>query len=348
MSELTGKAQTVLSPIEPSELGITHTHEHLLIDLSGLCQEPEEASRRHIFHQPVSLENMWWLRYNWGSNLDNMRLLDEETAITEALRYKWAGGATIVDATSGGISRDPLGLARISRATGLNVIMGAGYYVHEAHPADMDEKTEDEIVEEIVRDVTEGVDDTGIRAGIIGEIGCSWPLTDNERKSLRASVRAQKVTGAPLLIHPGRNPEAPLELMEIVRETGGDPERTIMSHIDRTIFDNDTLDRLAETGCYIEYDLFGQETTIYPPAPIDQPNDGKRLDYIIHLGDDGRLDQVLMAHDICYKLRLTRYGGHGYSHILDNVVPMMRRKGFGKEEIDHILVENPRRVLTFA
>ncbi len=348
MSELTGQAQTVLGPIDPSRLGITHTHEHLLIDLSEMSSEPEEASHRHFYRQPVSLENIWWLRYNCGSNLDNLRLVDEEAAIAEALRYKWAGGTTMVDATSIGINRDPLGLARISRATGLNVIMGSGYYVDDAHPAGMDDKSEDEIVEEIVRDVTEGVADTGVKAGVIGEVGCSWPLTDNERKSLRASARAQKATGAPLLIHPGRDPSSPLELMEIVRETGGDPERTIMSHIDRTIFDNDTLDRLAETGCYIEYDLFGQETTIYPLSPIDQPNDGKRLDYVLHLRETGRLDRVLMAHDICFKTRLTRYGGHGYSHILDNVVPTMRRKGFSREEIDQVLVENPRRVLTFT
>ena len=275
------------------------------------------------------------------------RLLDEETAIKEASRYQRAGGVSLVDATSVGIGRDPLGLARIARATGLNVIMGSGYYVDDFHPQDMGAKSEDDIVEEIVGDLTEGVGDTGIKAGVIGEIGCSWPLTDNERKSLMAAARAQRLTGAPLLIHPGRNPQAPLAIMEIVKESGGIARRTLMSHIDRTIFDFETLDQLAETGCYIEYDLFGSESTHYPLSPIDMPNDGKRLDYILHLRDEGRLDQVLMAHDICYKTRLTRYGGHGYAHILENVVPIMKRKGLSPEEISRILVDNTARALAF-
>ena len=347
-SGLAGKAQTVLGPVSADELGISLTHEHLLIDLGSTFQPPDDASSYSFAYQPVTLDNLWWVRYNYGGNKDNMELLDEDTAVTEAARFRRSGGRTIVDATSVGIKRDPLGLARIARATDLNVIMGSGYYVHEYQPASINDKSEDEIVEEIVRDITEGVGDTGIKSGVIGEVGCTWPLHDNERKSLRAAARAQVITGAPLLIHPGRNPQAPLEIMEIVRESGGDPARSIMSHVDRTIFDNDTLDKLAETGCFIEFDLFGSETTFYPFSPIDMPNDGKRLDYFLHLRDNGGLGQALMAHDICNKHRLTRFGGHGYAHILENVKPIMRRKGFLPEEIDQILVGNPARALAFT
>ena len=347
-SGLAGKAQTVLGPVPADQLGVSLTHEHLLVDLGSTFHPPEDASSYSYAYQPVTMENLWWVRYNYGGNKDNMELLDEDTAIIEAARFKRSGGSTIVDATSVGIKRDPLGLARIARATGLNVIMGSGYYVHDYQPASIAEKSEDDIVEEIVRDITEGVGDTGIKAGVIGEVGCSWPLYENERKSLRAAARAQIITGAPLLIHPGRNPQAPLEIMEIVRESGGDPTRTIMSHVDRTIFDNDTLDKLAETGCFIEFDLFGSETTFYPFSPIDMPNDGKRLDFFLHLREQGRLGQALMAQDICNKHRLTRYGGHGYAHILENVTPIMRRKGFSADEIDRIMVGNPARALAFT
>ncbi len=347
-SELAGNAQTVLGPVPADQLGVSLTHEHLLIDLGSTFHPPEDASSYSYAYQPVTMENLWWVRYNYGGNKDNMELLDEDTAIAEAARFKRSGGGTIVDATSVGIKRDPLGLARIARATSLNVIMGSGYYVHDYQPATINQKSEDDIVEEIVRDITEGVGDTGIKSGVIGEVGCTWPLYDNERKSLRAAARAQVITGAPLLIHPGRNPQAPLEIMEIVRESGGDPTRTIMSHVDRTIFDNDTLDKLAETGCFIEFDLFGSETTFYPFSPIDMPNDGKRLDFFLHLREQGRLSQALMAQDICNKHRLTRYGGHGYAHILENVMPIMRRKGFLAEEIDQILIGNPGRALAFT
>lgn len=346
--DLIGKAQTVLGPVPADELGISLTHEHLLVDLGSTFSPPDDATSYSFAYQPVTAENLWWVRYNYGGNKDNMELLDEDTAIAEAARFKKSGGQTIVDATSVGIKRDPLGLARIARATGLNVIMGSGYYVHDYQPASIVEKSEDEIVEEIVSDITEGVGNTGIKSGVIGEVGCSWPLDENERKSLRAAARAQRLTGAPLLIHPGRNPQAPLEIMEIVRESGGDPTRTIMSHVDRTIFDNETLDKLAETGCFIEFDLFGSETTFYPFSPIDMPNDGKRLDYFLHLRDEGRIGQVLMAQDICNKHRLTKYGGHGYAHILENVMPIMRRKGFLAEEIDQIMVGNPARALAFT
>jgi len=83
--------------------------------------------------------------------------LDEELAISEAKRYKLAGGNSIVDVTNIGIGRDPLGLSRIARATGLNIIMGSGYYVEAARPAGM-ELTEGAMFEKIVDDITVGVD----------------------------------------------------------------------------------------------------------------------------------------------------------------------------------------------
>ena len=118
---------------------------------------------------------------------------------------------------------------------------------------DMDRLTEDAIVEQIVRDVMEGVDGTVIRSGVIGEIGCSWPLAENERKVLRASVQAQRITGAPLLIHPGRDETAPLQIIEVLTEAGADLSRTIMGHLDRTVFLRGTLTQIAKTGCYMEW-----------------------------------------------------------------------------------------------
>ena len=207
-TNLIGKAQTVLGPIPADRLGVTSTHEHLLVDLSGLQPPPVEASRRATFYAPVTMELLGSINFGGHRNLDNSRLLDVETAIAETLLYKRAGGDTIVEATSIGIGRDPEGLRQIARATGLNVIMGASHYVGPAHPPDMDARSEDAIADAIVHDILEGVGHTGVRAGVIGEVGCSWPLTPNERKVLRASGRAQRRTGAPLLIHPGRN-EAP-------------------------------------------------------------------------------------------------------------------------------------------
>jgi phosphotriesterase-related protein len=125
--------------------------------------------------------------------------------------------------------------------------------------------------------------------------------------------------------------------------------RVIISHIDRTIFDEERVLALAATGVGIEFDLFGTEQTYYSlNKKIDRPNDGRRLQLIRALIDAGYLKQVLISHDICSRTRLTAFGGHGYGHIFVNVLPLMRDRGFSEEEIDVILVENPRRYLTFV
>ena len=346
---IAGKAQTVLGPIAPEELGVTLTHEHLLIDMSPLFSPPEQAGAKGFYYEPVSLETAGRIRH-WGArNLDNVQLTEVDTAIDEANIYKQYGGSALVDATSIGIKRDAEGLARISRATGVNIIMGASYYVDAAHPAGMDDLSEDDLVRQIVSDVTEGVDGTTHRSGVIGEVGCTWPLMPNERKALRASARAQRITGAPILIHPGRDETAPLEIIEVLREAGADLERTIIGHLDRTVFLHDTLRKIAESGCYMEWDLFGTEESHYGANPaIDMPGDAKRMDDIAWIAGQGYERKILVAHDICTKNRLERYGGHGYAYILGRIVPRMRGRGFSESAIDDILVNNPATVLTFA
>ena len=165
---------------------------------------------------------------------------------------------------------------------------------------------------------------------------------------LRAAARAQAATGAALLIHPGRDPAAPLDAVRRAREAGGDSRRTIMSHVDRTLFSLDAMRALAAEGCYVELDLFGQESSYYPLAPIDMPNDATRVDYLRGLIEAGYRDQLVIAQDICNKAHTTGYGGEGYTHILENVVPLMRRKGLGQDDLAAILVRNPARVLAFA
>jgi phosphotriesterase-related protein len=347
--DLTGTIQTVAGPIPGERLGVTMTHEHLLVDLSGLQKAPIEATRRAKFYAPVSIELLGSFNYGGQPNLDNSRLLDVDTAIAEAMLYKRAGGDTIVEATSVGIGRDPEGLRQIARATGLNVVMGASYYVGASHPPDMDARSEDDILGEIVRDIRDGVGHSGVRAGVIGEVGCSWPLTPNERKVLRASGRAQRVTGAPLLIHPGRHETAPREIVEVLRDVDADLSRTIVGHIERTIFERAELKKLAETGCVIEFDLFGREHSYYKHVPsIDMPNDAQRLHLIAWLVSEGHGGQIVVAHDTAAKSHLVRYGGPGYGHVLQNIVPRMRARGFREADIQAILVDTPRRVLAFA
>ena len=357
--DLVGKAQTVLGTIEPGDLGITLPHEHCLLDMSIWFAEPPTATGKKLAREPLSLDNLWYVRYNAYSNLDNVQLLDEKTAIEELMRYHLAGGCTVIDMTNIGLGRDPLALARISRATGLNIIMGAGYYVEESLPpgATMDEE---DIASDIVRDIIEGVDGTGICAGVIGEIGITgWPLTEGEKVFLRAAAIAQKETGAFINIHSGRSPNSPFEVVEFLDRAGADVTRVVISHIDRTLFTHEDRVRLARTGCMVEYDMFSLEgwmpeniRMVYseddPTRKADLPNDAARVDHLVALIDEGFIGQLLVSHDTNTKTRLCRYGGPGYAHILNNVVPVMRRKGMTQEQIQTIMVVNPSRLLTFV
>jgi phosphotriesterase-related protein len=348
-SSIAGRAQTVLGPVAAEDMGVTLPHEHVLIDFTLMFKEPEGERERELARQPVRLDNLGWVRRNFNANLDNLRLLDEGVAKDELLLYREAGGRTLVDPTNRGLSRDPLGLRRVARATGLNIVMGSGYYVAASHPPDMDGKTVDGVAREIVADLTAGVGDTGVRAGLIGEIGTTWPWTANERKVVQAAVLAQRETGAPLMIHPGRHERLPLEIVDLIRREGADLGRTIMCHIERTIVDPAVLLELAATGVYLEYDLFGLETSYYPYNPgFDMPNDAGRVRQILFLIEHGHLGRILMSHDIAYKHALTRWGGHGYHHLLVSVVPRLRLKGVDDQAIQTLLVDNPRRAFVFA
>jgi len=347
-SVISGMAQTVLGPVRPEDLGPTSTHEHLLIDYVCMHKHPSEASEQRFARLPVTMEILGRIRYDPFSNLDNLMLDDENTAVAEALLFKRAGGKTIVDATTIGIGRDPRALARISRMAGINVIMGAGYYVDMVHPRDMTAKSVDDLAKQLVVEVQEGVGDTGIKAGIIGEIGCSWPLTANERKVVIAAAQAQQATGAPVLIHPGRNEYAPHEIVRILKESGADVPRVIISHMDRTISSAKALLELADMGCTVEYDLFGVEVSNYTLANFDMLNDAQRIGFIKLLVDKGHGTRVVTAHDIYSKHRLVKYGGHGYGYVLENMVPRMRKKGISDEAIEQIIVKTPARLLAFA
>ena len=343
-----GLVQTVLGTVPSSELGPTMTHEHLYIDFRFMYRPAQDTPRDDMADAPIALENLGWIRRNYYSNRINLDLLDLDTTISEVKKFGEVGGGTMVDATSIGIGRNPEALAHISRESGVHVIMGAGHYVAAVHPDDMDDRTEEDIALEIVGDIVDGVGNSGVKAGIIGEIGCTWPLAPNERKSLTGAAIAQQETGAALLIHPGRNPDAPLEILDVLAKGGADLSRVIMSHLDRTVFDVDELLGIAASGCYLEWDLFGNEGSYYPLAEIDMPSDAQRIGFLSRMADAGYAEKIVIAQDICTKHRLTKYGGHGYGHILENIVPRMRRKGFSEELIHAITVDNPARILAFV
>jgi len=354
-TEMVGKAQTVLGPIDADSLGITLTHEHLLQDSSFLFDEPTEAGEKVLAHQPVCLENLNWVLHHTFNNLDNLRLDDEQMAINNLMRFKQAGGNTIVEPSIRGLSGNPLGLVRISQATGVNVIMATGYYVATSHPTTLSAMTDEEVADELVQDITTGIGDTGVRAGFLkgacGGAGLSPAnkIEDGDRKVMRALALAQRRTGAAIGIHDRRKHLA-AEVIDILNDAGADLGRTVLIHADHWGPDPLIFPKLLQAGCYLEFDGFGTaELGLVPQEGVDYPiNDAQRCDMIVRLIAQGYLKHILVSQDIWVKTRCNSYGGVGYAHILLNAVPLMRHKGISDEQIHTIMVENPKRILAFA
>jgi phosphotriesterase-related protein len=338
-----GGIQTVRGAIPAAALGPTLMHEHLLCDITP----PELKAQGHT-EQPITLENAFAVRYHWCRHYGNHILDSVDVAAEEADRFRKAGGSALVDLTTVGIRPDPAGLRAVSERTGLHVIAGTGFYV-EGHAGErIADRSVDSLAAEMILGIHEGLAGTDVRAGIIGEIGVSDPWTRAERRVLAAAVIAQRATGASINVHPGRDAASPLSVVRSVREEEGDVERLVISHIDRTLFAEDEVVRLLDQGCVAEWDFFGIESSHYPFANVDLPNDGQRLTLIQKLMRRGYARQLAVSQDICTKTRLVRWGGHGYAHLLENVVPMMQRKGFSEAEIDQLLIHTPRRLLALA
>lgn len=340
-----GRIQTVCGLIEPEDLGPTLMHEHVLWDVT----RPEVRARCGAGDEvEIRLDTVWEINRRSILDFGNQHNHDRGVALAELVRLKESGGSAIVDLSNLGLEPDPEGLRQLSEESGVHVIQGAGYYVDEYMPEDVKARSIDELAAEMIEQVEEGCWGTSVRAGIIGEIGCMWPLRPFERKSLVAAALAQQATGTAINVHPGRHADAPAEIVDILGRAGADIERVVISHIDRTFFSTDEVLRLAGTGCVLEYDFFGIETSYYWFADADLPTDYMRLAYIRALIERGHGAQVVISHDICTKTRLVAWGGHGYGHIVRNVVPLMRKKGFTEDEIDAILVHTPRRLLTLG
>lgn len=342
-----GRVQTVTGPIEPHQLGNTLMHEHLYSDLNL----PEvRAADPNYEHSTETVQMCECFKLNWGQkeSIPNFRLNEEDILVAELAEMVLAGGQSVVELSTGGIRPDPRGLVALSKATGVNIVMGCGHYVEAYQDPTNKSRSVEDFAQEIIGQLTEGAWGTDVKAGIIGEIGCTYPWTEQEKRVLRGALIAQQETGAAVNVHPGRSVQASFDIAEFARAAGAPLDRIIISHMDRTIPTLKDLLRLADTGCVLEFDLFGWETSNYWPQPhFDMPNDAMRVKLIRALIDQGHIDRVLISHDIFSRTRLCHYGGHGYQHIYSNILPLMLRRGFSQAEIDQIIVSNPARLLTF-
>lgn len=332
--------QTVLGPVALENLGITLMHEHLLLDASPWHHPPKEASRMALRDAPISIEIIGELRMDPFVNLHNTKMHDLELAVAETGQFADLGGRTIVDPTCRGIGRDPRALQAISRRTGLQVIMGSGYYLEPAHPPVVKQMSVQDICEEIIQDLDEGVE--GVRAGFIGEIGVGAGFTPEEEKSLRGAARAQARTGAMLMVHlPGWKRHAH-RVLDVVGEEGGNLHQTVLCHMNPSWRDLEYQTGLAERGAFLEYDMISMDF-YYADQQAQCPSDEDNATAIKTLVDAGHINQLLLSQDVFLNMMLTRYGGFGYGYILRHFVPRLYRHGLSREQVRVLLEQNPQR-----
>ena len=351
---MVGQVMTVTGPIDPNELGQTIMHEHIFIDFTVMDDTPARwsaagrvkpvgATAVGRYNAPLTMDILGDVMLG-AANRDNRLLTDEQVAIDEVLEFKRRGGGAIVDTTSIGLKRDPLALRRVADATGLHVVMGASWYRKGWHTSDLDDRSIESLTEEIVRDVTVGVGDTGIRSGMIGEVGTEGdPLVPNEVKIIQASGRASRITGAPVTLHTSAQRHEQPRILDLLEAEGADLRRVVVGHSNSLAPDLPFMEELLARGVYIQFDTLGRQPTVRRAV-----NDTDVAHGIVDLIDAGYVDRILLSQDVCTKIQLKAYGGSGFSFIQEHFIPYLKQLGVTDAQLQTIMVENPKRVLTFA
>jgi phosphotriesterase-related protein len=293
---------TVLGPIAPAAMGITHAHEHLLLD---------------------AMDHFGGYEYV---------IDDEDLVVDELAAFTGRGGRTICDATVDEIGRNPAALVRVSRAAGVQVVMGSGWYRESGYPRQVQEHTSRELAEILVHEIEQGVRDTGIRAGFIGEIGTGRHyVKPAEERVFRAAALAQQRTGVAISTHTTRWGTLALEQIAMLAEFGADLHKVVVGHLgDRRGVAH--LLPIAAQGVYLEVDNIGY---------LDYQPEAVRADNVAALVREGFGDRVLLAEDICATKHLGHLGGKGYGYLLEVFVPLLRQRGLSDEDVDRLLVRNP-------
>lgn len=343
--DLAGKVLTVNGPVEPDSLGATMAHEHIFINRNHRNRPaPTTATRVRFYLKPLTMDMLGAVTMGY-SNRDNLILGDETTALQELADYRKRGGGTLVDVTSIGLGRDPAALRRVSKATGIHVVMGTGWDTRALDPRDLEERSLDDLTRELVRDVTSGVGNSGIRSGIIGEVATGGDsLSAVATKVIRAAGRASRITGAPVSLHTdGSGSGRTHAMLDLLEAEGTDLGRVILGNCDNLVRDLPSLTGLLKRGVYVEFDGISEFHMLRQAATAAHVGDG-----IVELIRLGYLERILISQNVDQKIDLKAYGGMGYTFVLEKFVDHLKRKGVGDEQIRSLIYENPQRILTFA
>ncbi|MFV0343417.1 MAG: phosphotriesterase [Anaerocolumna sp.] len=295
--------QTVNGNVE--ELGITMSHEHIMIDLRRVRGDQESY------------------------------ILEEDLAVSELLQAKELGVNAIIELTCNDMGRDVKKLKEISIQTGVHIICATGFYIKDYHTDLIKHAKVEEIEEIFIKELQVGIEDTQIKAGIIGEIGYSRNESNNsEEKVLRAAGRASIKTKACVSTHCDMGLLGK-EQLRIMQNTGMNSDKIILGHTD-LVGSVAYQVSLLESGVNLAFDTIGK--TSYLP-------DEKRAEGICRLLDKGYGDKILLSQDVSRRSYLRMNGGAGYCKVMESFIPLLFKMGVSRAEIDKMLIDNPRRIL---
>ena len=335
------RAVTVMGEVEAGELGVTLPHEHLNVDGRFLCTDKSLPDR------PITEFTREEVRRHPMRFLNNLDMRDEEVARSELLLFSGAGGRTLVDVTPDMTgSRDPLLLRRLAQSTGVNVIMACGWYVDAAHPERLSGATPEEMAAALVTEIETGVGDTGIKPGVIGEIGTGDPMTAREARVVTAAGLAHVQTGCPVNVHMAAGCREVHRVLDVLGAAGvRDFGRVVISHMDVQI-DLPQQREVIQRGAMVEYDTFGHEN--YPDSRgYVMPTDRSRLEALGTLISEGHVGSLLASHDVCLRSLWAAYGGKGYANLLTSGRRQAPECGIAPDAFETLLVDNPSRVFGF-
>ncbi|HDK7174300.1 TPA: phosphotriesterase-related protein [Clostridium botulinum] len=285
--------------------GMTFSHEHVTIDLSGVKKTDD----------------------------CNVNCFDETKAEFKELKSKNVNN--IIDLTNRGMGRNVEYILRMEEETGMNILCSTGYYKEPFLPKEVYDLSEVELSKIMIKEITNGIENTGVRPDIIGEIGTSKnTMTELEKKVFQASSRAHIDTGKPIVTHTTLGTFG-LEQVEFFKSYGVNLDKVIISHVDLT-GDLDYILRLIDKGVNVAFDTIGKEN--YQP-------DHLRSNMLKEICNRGLSERVLLSMDITRKSNLKTRGGIGYSYLIDNFIPRLKKEGLDSKEIDNMTRDNIKRIL---
>ena len=295
--------RSVCGDISKEKLGVTMCHEHFIVDLSIVRKDGE-------------------------SKIETV-----EEVVPEIKKMMDLGAQSAIEVTTNDMYRDVKKLKEISEITKLNIVAATGFYLSEYHPEWLTDASAEQIADVMVKDLTEGIDGSDIKAGVIGEIASSKDsFVGQEKKVLIASALAHTRTGAAVTTHTGK--ATAIETIETLLSNGVEPDKIVIGHQD-LVDDTEYHLSLLKYGVNIGFDTCGK---------ISYQSDEVRAMNIKKLIDVGYGDHIMLSNDISRRTYFTSYGKFGYTAVLERVVPLLKEYGCSQEDINKLLIDNPARI----